>query len=202
MLRDQLRAMQLSNEEKDVENRNLQAQLNQKLEQDFCDIDEGISDEALRKRLNRLCERKKNGHLGYVFRNNTHTSNYSRMYYIQLLRHLQVPEEIHNLWLKGGEDRKLLGQRLQECGLDKESSIVTLVLLLCAFTDITCFLGICLQDKFITTVCLEIKEKEGVKIKIRAQWATEDKMRDVLKLREHLGCLCLFSVLTACQLRA
>ena len=47
MLRDQLRAMQLSNEEKDVENRNLQAQLNQKLEQDFCDIDEGISDEAL-----------------------------------------------------------------------------------------------------------------------------------------------------------
>ena len=113
-----------------------------------------------------------------------------------------MPEEIHNLWLKGGEDRKLLGQRLQECGLGKESSIVTLVLLLCALTDITCFLGICLQDKFITTVCLEIKEKEGVKIKIRAQWATEDKMRDVLKLREHLGCLCLLSVLTACQLRA
>ena len=31
-----------------------------------------------------------------------------------------------------------------------------------------------------------IKSKEGVKYKVKAQWATEDKMRDILKLREHL----------------
>ena len=75
MLREQLRAMQLSNEAKDVENRNLQALLNEKQESDF---DEGISDDALRKRLNRLCERKKNGHQGYIY---MHRSNQSYCMY-------------------------------------------------------------------------------------------------------------------------
>ncbi|CAE7765384.1 unnamed protein product [Symbiodinium pilosum] len=111
--------MQLSNEAKDVENRNLQALLNEKQESDF---DEGISDDALRKRLNRLCERKKNGHL-------------------------QVPQELHDMWLKGGDERKLLLQRLQEAGLDK--------------------------DKFISTVCLEIKQKEGVKVRSRIKGVKE-----------------------------
>ena len=34
-----------------------------------------------------------------------------------------------------------------------------------------------------------IKSKEGIKYKVKAQWATEDKMRDVLKLREHPACI-------------
>ena len=40
------------------------------------------------------------------------------------------------------------------------------------------------QEKFVTTVTVHLQKKEGVKYKVKAQWATEDRMRDVLKLRE------------------
>ena len=45
------------------------------------------------------------------------------------------------------------------------------------------------EEKFISAVTHMIKSKEGIKYKVKAQWATEDKMRDVLKLREHRACI-------------
>ena len=43
------------------------------------------------------------------------------------------------------------------------------------------------QAAFITTVTLEIQEKESIKLRVKAQWATEDKMREVLKISPQLG---------------
>ena len=43
------------------------------------------------------------------------------------------------------------------------------------------------QARFIAQVEIQIKQKEVLKYKVKAQWATEDKMRDVLKLREWLA---------------
>ena len=80
-LREQLRLLKLSNEAKDVENRNLHQQLSDAREQLHAaqaamgvngqgtdtkpaDDEEAVGDEALRKRLQRLCERKKNGSHG------------------------------------------------------------------------------------------------------------------------------------------
>ena len=76
-LREQLRLLKLSNEAKDVENRNLHQQLADAQEQlhaaqaamechnegpgTAAADDDVLGDEALRKRLQRLCERKKNG---------------------------------------------------------------------------------------------------------------------------------------------
>ena len=95
------------------------------------------------------------------------------------MRSLNVPEDIHKLWLKGGDDRKELSRRLLECGLDKVGSLG------CTVSSIH-KLGLCwlLEEKFITSVKMLIQQTEGVKYKVKAQWATEDRMRDVLKLRE------------------
>ena len=43
------------------------------------------------------------------------------------------------------------------------------------------------QDLFIKNVTIRMRKEEGVKYRVKAQWATEDKMRDVLKLKELLG---------------
>ena len=40
------------------------------------------------------------------------------------------------------------------------------------------------QEAFIWNVNIQLRKKEGVKYRVKAQWATEDKMRDVLKLKE------------------
>ena len=40
------------------------------------------------------------------------------------LRSLNVPLEIHELWLKGGEDRTELRKRLREAGLDKDQLVL------------------------------------------------------------------------------
>ena len=80
-LREQLRQLQISNEAKDVENRNLHQQFADAQEQlvaaqsskpadlqgqgaHAADDDDVMGDDALRKRLQRLCERKKNGSHG------------------------------------------------------------------------------------------------------------------------------------------
>ena len=79
ILRQQLQAMRLANEEKDVENRNLHAQLAAAHEQlqvaqqaaasdahMEAALEEEVTEGSLRKRLQRLCERKKNGCLVYI----------------------------------------------------------------------------------------------------------------------------------------
>ena len=38
----------------------------------------------------------------------------------------------------------------------------------------------------MTTVTMEVEKRQGVKIRVKAQWATEDKMRDTLKLSAFL----------------
>ena len=53
--------LQLDMNAKDVENRNLHAQLATAHAEQQEQQQEGIDEEALRKRLQRLCERKKNG---------------------------------------------------------------------------------------------------------------------------------------------
>ena len=44
-----------------------------------------------------------------------------------------------------------------------------------------------LQAAFIRTVTMEVENRQSVKVKVKAQWATEDKMRDVLKLAPKLA---------------
>lgn len=43
------------------------------------------------------------------------------------------------------------------------------------------------QATFIKVVEIEVEKREQVKIKVKAQWATEEKMRDTLKLSAKLG---------------
>ena len=44
-----------------------------------------------------------------------------------------------------------------------------------------------LQEKFLISVKLESEKRESMTVRVKAQWATEDKMRDTLKLTEHLA---------------
>ena len=55
-----------------------------------------------------------------------------------------------------------------------------------AIFGIVCY---CWQDDFIRRAQVLIRNKESVKYKVKAQWATEDKMRDTLKLKEPLACM-------------
>ena len=84
--------------------------------------DEEVGADALRKRLSRLCERKKNGFLGFMLTCMVATSCYclGKLGVHGKLRQLLVPEEVHQAWLKG--DRAELGRKLRECGLDKDCS--------------------------------------------------------------------------------
>ncbi|CAE7445453.1 unnamed protein product [Symbiodinium sp. CCMP2592] len=132
-LRHMIERMQIAMDAKDVENRNLQEQLKSAAEMQGQAQDDEKADDALRKRLQRLCERKKNGSLN-------------------------VPKEIHDLWMKGGEDRAELRRRLKDANLDKEV--------------------------FIKSVKVLLKQREAVKYRVKAQWCSEDKMRDTLKLKE------------------
>ena len=78
MLRQQVQALQLANDAKDTENRNLHSQLAAAHEQlqaaqelpgpdgSMKDELDEVSEGGLRKRLQRLCERKKNGCLAYI----------------------------------------------------------------------------------------------------------------------------------------
>lgn len=43
------------------------------------------------------------------------------------------------------------------------------------------------QATFIKVVTIEVEKRQQVKVKVKAQWATEDKMRDTLKLPPKLG---------------
>ena len=43
-----------------------------------------------------------------------------------------------------------------------------------------------MQEKFLVKVELERVQKEQMTVKIKAQWATEEKLRDTFKLSEHL----------------
>ena len=60
--------MQIAMDAKDVENRNLQEQLKNATETQREAQDDEKADDALRKRLQRLCERKKNGSLNSIVR--------------------------------------------------------------------------------------------------------------------------------------
>ena len=42
------------------------------------------------------------------------------------------------------------------------------------------------EAAFITTVTMEVEKRQSVKVRVKAQWATEEKMRDVLKLSAFL----------------
>lgn len=44
-----------------------------------------------------------------------------------------------------------------------------------------------LKDKFVSLVQMVSEQKEQVTYKCWAGWASEDKMRDELKLKEYLG---------------
>lgn len=44
------------------------------------------------------------------------------------------------------------------------------------------------QDMFLKNIRLELEQQEQVKVRVKAQWASEQKMKDVLKLSEPLGC--------------
>ncbi|CAE7353630.1 unnamed protein product, partial [Symbiodinium sp. CCMP2456] len=92
-LRRMMERMQIAMAAKDEQLKNLQnaataAQTHEQAQ------DDEKADDALRKRLQRLCERKKNGSLN-------------------------VPKEVHELWMKGGEDRAELRRRLKDANLDK-----------------------------------------------------------------------------------
>lgn len=43
------------------------------------------------------------------------------------------------------------------------------------------------QEQFLKHVTLEVEKRQSVKMRVKAQWASEDKMRDVLKLKEFLS---------------
>ncbi|CAL1128311.1 unnamed protein product [Cladocopium goreaui] len=68
---------------------------------------------------------------------------------------LQVPLEIHNEWKQGGASRARLQELFQQCNFDKAT--------------------------FINYVTVETEKRQSVKVKVKAQWASEDKMREVLK---------------------
>ena len=40
---------------------------------------------------------------------------------------------------------------------------------------------------FIKSVKVLLKQREAVKYRVKAQWCSEDKMRDTLKLKERLA---------------
>ena len=80
-LQEQIKALQLENDAKDTENRNLQALI------DRSPDDSEISDNALRKRLNRLCERKKNGWLATQ-------SHYAVMKHVRIQKRKMAAKEL------------------------------------------------------------------------------------------------------------
>lgn len=43
------------------------------------------------------------------------------------------------------------------------------------------------EEKFVRAVTVTLKREEEVAFKVKAQFASEDTMRDVLKLKEFLG---------------
>ena len=64
-------------------------------------------------------------------------------------------------------------------------------------------LSLCLlQKEFISLVTLELENKKKVKTRIRAQWASEYTMLEVLKLPPKLGCFDDCSNNILCDLRA
>jgi hypothetical protein len=43
------------------------------------------------------------------------------------------------------------------------------------------------QATFIKVVTIDVEKRQQVKVNVKAQWATEDKMRDTLKMTPKLG---------------
>lgn len=127
------------------------------------------------------------------------------------LRLLSVSEAIHEAWKKGGESRASLLQKLKEANYDKASGWVAFGGLdprpkfqfpflpsklpiigilshkfpqpLSPLPKITNS-AVPGQDTFVKLVTMEEKKEEQVQMKCWAGWASEDKMRDTLKIKE------------------
>ena len=179
----------------EVENRNLHQQLEvlQGKAKDDSDNDAPtaeLTDDAVRKRLQRLCERKKNGPLRNVLVDCLHARNHGHILDSLTCIHprsLQVPESIHQLWLKGGVDRNELMKQLRDVHLDKVAGYGDIghscfLLRRGPYTSLHAW-----QDRFVKNVEILIRSKEQSTYKVKARFATEQKMRDEMKYSECLG---------------
>ena len=113
----------------------------------------------------------------------------------QQLRSLSVPESIHEEWKKGGTSRARLQELFASCGFDKDTTW---------FSSLFChdFRSHTqkknafhsnrqpMQEAFVGQVNLESEHKQSLTMKMKAQWMSEDKMRENFK--EQLG-LCLYN---------
>lgn len=123
-------------------------------------------------------------------------------------RMLSVPVSIHEAWKKGGESRASLLKMFEEAKFDKDwgddSIFSTTHLPQClpsscevmspsqvAVTQLKLRISIhqmCrplpAQEAFVKLVEIKEKKEEQVQMKCWAGWASEDKMRDTLKIKE------------------
>mmetsp|Transcript_39505 Transcript_39505/g.85259 ORF Transcript_39505/g.85259 Transcript_39505/m.85259 type:complete len:531 (+) Transcript_39505:45-1637(+) len=136
-MRERMEALTLENRELAQENAAMRAELENRKVLQTGEPDqqepEGVTDEAARKRLERICKRRADGTL-------------------------TVPESIHDAWKKGGDTRNNLLKALTEANFNKE--------------------------EFVKMVKIQEENKEQVQYKCWAGWASEEKMRDTLKIKE------------------
>ena len=124
-------------------------------------------------------------------------------------RTLQVPEEVHQKWRSG--NRAELLKALQDANLNKDLGFYSEYVLYSSKSHIpwdyqrwplktiyyhlqyhrpkqtVCEVNIfqrLWQEEFVRLVQIQEENKQQVKYKCWAGWASEDKMRDVLKIKE------------------
>ena len=144
-LTERLRKLQLENVELVKENAGLKTELlNLRCTQEGGEADanpgddteERLSEEAARKRLERICKRKGDGIFSYVgqvimlflldlLHGNRRYITYKKHNTTQLNqsdlpRTLNIPESIHDAWKKGGESRASLQKLLEDAQFNKD----------------------------------------------------------------------------------
>ena len=117
------------------------------------------------------------------------------------LRILQVPEQIHNEWRQGGASRARLQELFANCNFVKAYQLYSHAHAHIPHKYINAeksykrgyhhvrggVSNTALEAAFIRHVTLEIERRRSVKVKVKAGWATEEKMRDVLNLTPFLA---------------
>ena len=107
------------------------------------------------------------------------------------LRKLQVPQAVHDAWVAGGTERKKLQEIFAQSGFEKDgaSHVFQCLRKGCPtrVLGITSYISESFarfQASFLKHVKVQFSESEKVKVKCRAMWATEDRMRDIMRLKE------------------